>query len=157
MEEADVVAAFLIGLDQAAAKGRPVFLYPPSEWDLQEWLKGKSAELKNYFHGASKKDIVWRQDGNLYGRRTAGATYRAELEELLTIHIQSRGYKFQTGTKDPCVYRCSQSSVRLLHHVDDIRSTGPPQALETLVHVVLPTFLEVKYSGLCTLELRSRA
>lgn len=47
MEEADVVAAFLIGLDQAAAKGRPVFLYPPSEWNLQEWLKGKSAELKN--------------------------------------------------------------------------------------------------------------
>jgi hypothetical protein len=72
MVEADIHQAFLIGLHNAAEKGKPVFIMPPDEWDLDEWLAQRDIpEL--YFKGATNRDIVWRQDGNLYGRRTAGA------------------------------------------------------------------------------------
>ena len=83
MVEADILQAFLIGVDAGAQNGKPVFMHPPKEWDLQEWLQDKDEGLKAYFHGYTTKDVVWRLDGNLYGRRTAGAVYRKELEEVI--------------------------------------------------------------------------
>ena len=63
---------------------------------------------------------MFRVDGNLYGRRTAGSVYRDELEEVLTGKL-SQEYDFQRGTKDPCVFLDRRSGLILLHHIDDIR------------------------------------
>ena len=148
MMDADVVAAFLIGKDSAASVGEHVYMTPPKEWDLQEWLADKPAELQAYFLGCETRDVMWRVDGNLYGRRTAGATYRHELQEILTVGLACKGFEFQIGVKDPTTYRCNKSEIRLLHHIDDFRSTGPSPALMALWKTELPHWLELKYSEL---------
>ncbi|CAE8593271.1 unnamed protein product, partial [Polarella glacialis] len=90
---ADVIAAFLIGLDCGDAYGSP------------------------------------RLDGNLYGRRTAGAVYRHALEEILTHRLKDQGYAFVRGQKDPTTYSCQVTQIWLLHRIDDFRAAGPPEAL----------------------------
>ena len=98
----DIVAAFLLGNDRGAAEGRPVYMHAPVEWrDLfEEWVKVQPAKeqawLRDHF-----RDFVFRVDGNLYGRRTAGSVYRDELEEVLTGKL-SQEYDFQrAGHKGP--------------------------------------------------------
>ncbi|CAE8683062.1 unnamed protein product [Polarella glacialis] len=126
---ADVIAAFLIGLDCGDAYGSPVFMRPPTEWNIQNWLATQGAGVQAAFRGATHKDIVWRLDGKLYGRRTAGAVYRHELEEILTNRLKDQGYAFVRGQKDPTTHSCQITQIWLLHHIDDFRATGPPEAL----------------------------
>ena len=117
---------------QHNTQGKPVYLYLPEEWYLTDWLADQSDESKAYFREARDGDIVWRLDGNLYGRRTACAVYRKELREILTVGLKPKGFQFEIGVKDPCTYRCKSSHVRLLHHIDDFRSTGEAAALKAL-------------------------
>ena len=63
MAESDAIAAFLIAIDQAATRCKPVYMHPPKEWDLQEWLANKEPQLQEYFRRATTADVVWRQDG----------------------------------------------------------------------------------------------
>eukprot|EP00439_Symbiodinium_sp_Y106_P062805 s2204_g9.t1 len=92
----DIVAAFLIEKDRGAAEGRPVYMHAPVEWrDLFE------------------EDFVFRVDGNLYGRRTAGSVYRDELEEVLTGKL-SQEYDFQRGTKEDRRVTCDFYRVSLV-------------------------------------------
>ena len=56
------------------------------------------------------------------GRRTAGAVFRDELEEIL---VNLPGLKLIRGTRDACVYYDSSTKLLLLHHVDDVRVAGP--------------------------------
>ena len=55
---------------------------------------------------ASFADYMFRLEGNLYGRRTAGSV-----------------------VKDPCVFRCQKTLLTLVHHVDDVRCAGPASML----------------------------
>ena len=126
----DIVAAFLIGRDRGASEGKPVYVRAPVEWhDLfEEWLStlpaGEKAKYKDCF-----KEMCFRLDGNLYGRRTAGSVYRNEL---------------QRGVKDPCVFRCLKTGVILVHHVDDIRAAGPADVLADLFEKEFPKYCEVQ-------------
>ena len=143
----DIVAAFLIGKDRGAAEGRPVYMHAPVEWrDLfEEWVKVQPAKeqawLRDHF-----RDFVFRVDGNLYGRRTAGSVYRDELEEVLTGKL-SQEYDFQRGTKDPCMFLDRRSGLTLLHHIDDIRVAGPKAAVLKFTEVDLPKHCEIPNQG----------
>ncbi|CAE8645088.1 unnamed protein product [Polarella glacialis] len=99
------------------------------------------------------RDIVWRLDGNLYGRRTAGAVYRHELEEILTNRLKDQGYAFVRGQKDPTTYSCQITQIWLLRHIDDFRATGPPEALLKLFRDEgLAKHLDLKRGDLESLE-----
>lgn len=75
-------------------------------------------------------------DGNLYGRRTAGATYRNELESIIceTFKTDEAGFQFQfvRGDTDSTIYRCARARGVLLHHVDDDRVFRPTNHLTKL-------------------------
>ncbi|CAE7833776.1 unnamed protein product [Symbiodinium sp. CCMP2592] len=81
----DIVAAFLIGKDRGAAEGRPVYMHAPVEWRelFDQWVLEQPAKDQQWYRDHFR-DFVFRVDGNLYGRRTAGSVYRDELEEVLT-------------------------------------------------------------------------
>ena len=49
------------------------------------------------------KDVVLELVGNLYGRRPAGSNYRKEFEQLVTEKMDTKGYSFQRGKRDPTV------------------------------------------------------
>ncbi|CAE8663765.1 unnamed protein product [Polarella glacialis] len=150
---ADVIAAFLIGLDCGDAYGSPIFMRPPTEWNIQNWLATQGAGVQAAFRGATHKDIVMRLDGNLYGRRTAGAVYRHELEEILTNRLKDQGYAFVRGQKDPTTYSCQITQIWLLHHIDDFRAIGPPEALLKLFKDEgLAKHLDLKRGDLESLE-----
>ena len=122
----DIVAAFLIG-QRAPPEWRPIF----EEWvctqprEDQHWLRDNFA------------DLVFRLDGNLYGRRTAGSVYRDELEEILCQRL-APAFQFKRGGRDPCVYRCDKTQITLLHHVDDGRCAGPTAMLNRLIDEIIP-------------------
>ncbi|CAE8740486.1 unnamed protein product, partial [Polarella glacialis] len=155
---ADVIAAFLIGLDCGDAYGSPVFMRPPTEWNIQNWLATQGADVQAAFRGATRKDfwklcVVWRLDGNLYGRRTAGAVYRHELEEILTNRLKDQGYAFVRGQKDPTTYSCQITQIWLLRRIDNFRATGPPEALLKLFRDEgLAKHLDLKRGDLESLE-----
>ncbi|CAE7681372.1 unnamed protein product [Symbiodinium sp. CCMP2592] len=79
----DIVAAFLIGKDRGAAEGRPVYMHAPVEWRelFDQWVLEQPAKDQQWYRDHFR-DFVFRVDGNLYGRRTAGSV----------------------GVKDPCVF-----------------------------------------------------
>jgi len=121
-----------------------VFLRPPQEWRIvyDEWLKTLSSDEHAKYTGRFE-ELLWRLDGNLYGRRTAGAVYRNELEDIVCNVIKTEGFNFIRGVKDPCVYRCSKTRAVLVHHIDDCRMTAPPDVLERLVNS-MEQYLEIK-------------
>jgi len=141
----DIVAAFLIGRDRGATEGKLVYVRAPVEWhDLfEEWLStlpaGEKVKYKDSF-----KEMYFRLDGNLYGRRTAGSVYRNELEAIICEKIDPQRYQFQRGVKDPCVFRCLKTGVILIHHVDDIRAVGPADVLADLFEKEFPKYCEVQ-------------
>ena len=141
----DIVAAFLIGADRGASEGKHVYMRAPVEWHdiFLEWLETRSPELKDWYKD-SFKELFFRLDGNLYGRRTAGSVYRNELEEILCSRVDPQRYAFTRGEKDPCVFRCDKSGVILIHHIDDIRMAGPKEAVNHLVEVEMPKHCEVQ-------------
>ena len=61
-----------------------VYMRPPVEWYeiFLNWLETFPASERSWYKD-SFKEIFFRLDGNLYGRRTAGSVYRIELEEIL--------------------------------------------------------------------------
>ncbi|CAE7412283.1 unnamed protein product, partial [Symbiodinium sp. CCMP2592] len=139
----DIVAAFLIGKDRGAAEGRPVYMHAPVEWRelFDQWVLEQPAKDQQWYRDHFR-DFVFRVDGNLYGRRTAGSVYRDELEEVLTGKL-AKDYDFQRGVKDPCVYLDRRSGLILLHHIDDIRVAGPKAAVLKFTEVDLPTHCEI--------------
>ncbi|CAE7722011.1 unnamed protein product [Symbiodinium sp. CCMP2592] len=139
----DIVAAFLIGRDRGAAEGRPVYMHAPVEWRelFDQWVLEQPAKDQQWYRDHFR-DFVFRVDGNLYGRRTAGSVYRDELEEVLTGKL-AKDYDFQRGVKDPCVYLDRRSGLILLHHIDDIRVAGPKAAVLKFTEVDLPTHCEI--------------
>ncbi|CAE7562226.1 unnamed protein product [Symbiodinium sp. CCMP2592] len=139
----DIVAAFLIGKDRGAAEGRPVYMHAPVEWRelFDQWVLEQPAKDQQWYRDHFR-DFVFRVDGNLYGRRTAGSVYRDELEEVLTGKL-AKDYDFQRGVKDPCVHRDRRSGLILLHHIDDIRVAGPKAAVLKFTEVDLPTHCEI--------------
>ena len=102
-----------------------------------------SPELKNWYKD-SFQELLFRLDGNLYGRRAAGSVYRNELEEILCSRVDPQRYAFTRGEKDPCVFRCDKSGVILIHHIDDVRRAGPKEAVNHLVEVEMPKHCEVQ-------------
>ena len=86
---------------------------------------------------------MFRLDGNLYGRRTAGSVCRDELEEILVEKMKPT-FCFVRGKHDPCTYHCSSSKVTLVYHVDDVRCSGPASALNRLIDVELPKHCEIQ-------------
>ena len=141
----DIVAAFLIGKDRGATEGKPVYVRAPVEWhDLfLEWLETLNPQERAWYK-EHFKEIHFRLDGNLYGRRTAGSVYRNELEEILCSRVDPQQYAFVRGQKDPCVFRCTKTGIILLHHIDDIRAAGPEEALAQLFEKELPRHCEVQ-------------
>ena len=117
----------------------------PPEWEdlFHEWLSGLAppdqARLRYRF-----KDLLFRLDGNLYGRRTAGSVYRNELEEILVHKLDPKRFNFIRGQKDPTVFRCDKTGTILIHHVDDIRAAGPEQDLNYLFEVEMPKYCEIQ-------------
>ena len=83
--KADLSSAFLIARDGGDRDGQPTFLWPPKEWldTFEHWLSTKSADEQKRISQILKLDLVWQLDGNLYGRQTAAAEYRSELENIL--------------------------------------------------------------------------
>ena len=141
----DIVAAFLIGADRGAAEGNPVYVRAPVEWQelFEKWLAGLApADQAKYRHRF--KDLLFRLDGNLYGRRPTGSVFRNELEDILLNKLDKKRYHFVRGEKDPTVYRCTKSGVVIVHHIDDFRGTGPDDALDYLYDVELPKYCEVQ-------------
>ena len=141
----DIVAAFLIGQDRGAAEGKHVYMRPPVEWyDLfVAWLNTLTPEEKAFYEHAFK-DVYFRLDGNLYGRRTAGSVYRNELEEILCGRVDAKRYSFTRGEKDPCVFRRQKSGIILIHHIDDIRLAGPKAAVNHFVDKEMPKHCEIQ-------------
>ena len=144
MRTFDIVAAFLIGRDRGAQSGDYVYVRAPPEWwpIFQEWVKaqpvGMQAKMLQDF-----SRYVFRLDGNLYGRRTAGSVYRDELEQILCDRLAPE-FQFKRGVKHPCVYRCEKSQVVLVHHIDDVRCAGPTATLNRLIDELIPKFCEIQ-------------
>ena len=89
---------------------------------------GNPMMIKDWYKD-SFKELFFRLDGNLYGRRTAGSVYRNELEEILCTKVGPQRYAFSRGEKDPCVFRWDKSGIVQIHHIDDIRMAGPKEAV----------------------------
>ncbi|CAE8609616.1 unnamed protein product, partial [Polarella glacialis] len=84
---ADVISAFLIGKDAGDSSGNPVYVRPPKKWMpvFKTWLSSQPKEVQQKYAGAELRDICSQLVGNLYGRRTAGAVYRDELEYVMDL------------------------------------------------------------------------
>ena len=145
----DIVAAFLIGADRGATEGKPVYVRAPAEWEdiFLEWLKTLApAGRSRYQHRF--RELLFRLDGNLYGRRTAGSVYRNELEEILIKKLNPNKFHFVRGVKDPTVFRCTKTGIILIHHVDDIRAAGPESDLAELLEKEFPKYCEIQCGDL---------
>ena len=122
----DIVAAFLIGRDRGAQEGNPCYMRAPEEWRpiFEERVRDTFPPHEVARRLKSFPAYMFRLDGNLYGRRTAGSVCRDELEEILVEKMKPT-FCFVRGKHDPCAYHCSSSKVTLVHHVDDVRCSGP--------------------------------
>eukprot|EP00971_Amphidinium_carterae_P190637 3783164-Amphidinium_carterae.1 len=123
----DVVSAF----PHAEERSDCIFMEPPSEW----------LEAKGY--RAKDREVLWKMTGNLYGRRTAPAYFREHFEGVI---LAMPGAEFRRGVLEPCMYFSAKLQVRLVHHVDDVRATGPSESLRSFVEY-LSRFLLLKVSG----------
>ena len=139
----NIVAAFLIGRNRGAQEGNPCYMRAPEEWRpiFEEWVRDTFPPHEVARRLKSFPAYMFRLDGNLYGRRTAGSVYRDELEEILVEKMKPT-FCFVRGKHDPCTYHCSSSKVTLVHHVDDVRCSGPASALNRLIDVELPKHCE---------------
>ena len=116
-----------------ASEGNWVYVRAPVEWYelFQEWLATlPPADRSRYQHRF--RDVLFRLDGNLYGRRTAGSVYRDGLEEIMIGKFTKRFHN-ERGVKNPCVSRCKKTYVVLIHHIDDIKAAGPEEHLNSFL------------------------
>ena len=58
----------------------------------------------------------------MYGRRSAGASFRDFLEAIMCT---MQNFEFVRGENEPCAYFDKSRQVRTIHHVDDGRVAGP--------------------------------
>ena len=123
----ELVAIFLI---EEASEGNWVYVRAPAEWYelFQEWLTTLPPADRSYYQHRFR-NVLFRLDGNLYGRRTAGSVYRDELEEIGKF---TKRFQFERGVKDPCVFRCKKTHVVLIHHINDVRAAEPDKHLSFL-------------------------
>ena len=145
MRTFDIVAAFLIGQDRGAQEEKWVYMRPPPErrpiWE--EWVREQPPADQTRLWGQFN-EMLFRLDGNLYGRRTAGSVYRDELEEVLCVKLKETGrYDFKRGVKDPCVYRCLKTGIVVVHHIDDGRCAGDAASLNKLLDEDLTAHCEI--------------
>ena len=86
--------------------------------------------------------------GNLYGRRSAGATFKNRFDEIMLEELKRHGYAFQKGKVDACVFTCPVSDVTIIHHVDDTGAGGSDQHLQYLhSNTSLGAYLDLKTSA----------
>ena len=145
MRTFDIVAAFLIGQDRGAQEEKWVYMRPPPEWRpiWEEWVREQPPAQQARLWGQFS-EMLFRLDGNLYGRRTAGSVYRDELEEVLCVKLKETGrYDFRRGVKDPCVYRCLKTGIVVVHHIDDGRCAGNAASLNKLLDEDLAAHCEI--------------
>ena len=145
MRTFDIVAAFLIGQDRGAQEEKWVYMRPPPEWRpiWEEWVREQPPAQQPRLWGQFS-EMLFRLDGNLYGRRTAGSVYRDELEEVLCVKLKETGrYDFRRGVKDPCVYRCLKTGIVVVHHIDDGRCAGNAASLNKLLDEDLAAHCEI--------------
>ncbi|CAE7807065.1 unnamed protein product [Symbiodinium sp. CCMP2592] len=122
--------------DRGAQQEKWVYVRPPPEWRpiWEEWVRAQppaqQPELWESFD-----QMLFRLDGNLYGRRTAGSVYRDELEELLCVKVWGRTHG--------CVYRCLKTGIVIVHHIDDGRCAGDAAALDRLLDEDLCAHCEI--------------
>eukprot|EP00971_Amphidinium_carterae_P151446 3002672-Amphidinium_carterae.1 len=76
------------------------------------------------------KGEVLRLKQVLYGRRSAPASFRDHLEQIL---LMSPHHNLQRGTIEPCLFYCATTHLRVSHHVDDLRLTGPTDAIDSMI------------------------
>ena len=88
--------------------------------------------------------MLFRFDGNLYGRGTAGSVYRNELEEILVNKLDKNKFQFVRGVKDPTIFRCLKTGLIVIHHIDNFRGAGPDKWLDMLYDEEPPKFCEVQ-------------
>ena len=140
----DIVCAFTIGMDPGDAEGRPVLVRTCSEHQpfIEAWCKENKPEWQGYDWSCFHLKVI----GNLYGRRTAAATYRDELEEVIVGKLSHRGYAFTRGIKEPCLYKCSNTGIMILHHVDDGKVVATVEQCQALLDTKLAQWLELKKS-----------
>ena len=79
-------------------------------------------------------DYLLQLKANLYGRRAAGANCRRKFEQELKLCPNT---EFERAPHEPCAYYCKKTEVLLIHHVDDVRVTGPQSELNRVM-----TYLE---------------
>ncbi len=138
----DIVCAFTIGMDPGDAEGRPVLVRTCSEHQpfIEAWIKENRPDWIGYDWSCFHLKVI----GNLYGRRTAAATYRDELEEVIVGKLGHRGYAFTRGVKDACLYKCKKTGIMIFHHVDDGKVVGTPEQCQALLDTELSQWLELK-------------
>jgi len=103
----DIVSAFIHALEQ----NPNVFMRPPLEW-----YKANKIEVGT---------MVWHMLHNLYGRKSAGATFRDFWESVVCSTPKAEIVRLEN---EPCMYYSEKTKVQLVHHVDDARLTGPEDA-----------------------------
>eukprot|EP00971_Amphidinium_carterae_P348332 6490436-Amphidinium_carterae.1 len=101
----DVMSAFLHAPESQAN----IYMKAPSEWDAP-WDPGPG------------DCWLWHMQANLYGRRCGPNNFRKLFEAVL---LQMSDFKFKRGRIEPCLYWSEITSLRLAHHVDDVRVVGP--------------------------------
>ena len=133
----DIVAAFLIGQDRGAQTGEYVHMRAPPEWKsiYEEWVQELPPAQRIPF-----EDVVFRLDGNLYGRHTAGSLYRDELAEILRGKLKKTGrYDLHREVKKLCM----KTGLTVVHHTDDGRRAGKSALLDKLLDEDLPQHCEI--------------
>ena len=104
----DVVAAF----PHAGENDPEIFMWPPLEW-LRDNARAVNAEDPD----------VWHMLGSLYGRQTAGANFRDDVEEIVK---GTPGFaKVVRGMIEPALFKLEgaegATEALLTHHIDDGR------------------------------------
>ena len=85
---------------------------PPKEWleEYDTWILSQEKEIQEYLKDVPREELIWKVDGNIYGRQSAAAQYRDRPEETLTnkmlvcIGVNSpEPFSFTTSTILICV------------------------------------------------------
>ena len=123
MKVIDVCSAFL----HAGEENPDIYMETPPEWYL--------------LHPEEVREMVWHVLGNLYGRTTAGATFR-DFWEAIVCSVP--GEKMKRLELAPCYYM-GESKTTLGHHIDDARLTGTDIG-QARVEAHLSSFMLLKVS-----------
>ncbi len=119
----DVVSAF----PHAEEREDNIFVTAPKEYL-------EMCEKENAAYADPKDLSVWLMNGELYGRRNAGASFEEFQEADMTEHFAD------VSPHAPCLW--NEGKNLLLHHIDDCKIGGPEDGA-MLSHVVYYMLLKV--------------